>query len=242
MRFLGLAALVIAASASAQIPRRLAPCGAPTVRGDRADCVRARMDSGNAELSRAIGRGLELLPDSGRAPFLRATTQWEDSLTAGCRRRAAGPLRITPASPVYFDCVAASTHARALSLANTYAFQPADPSAHGGCLAYGPDTVTLSGTLERRTYPGRPNYESVARGDEAETGFYLALPRSVCVSRSLDEINQPTVGVSRVQLVLNRPAYARLRPYLMKRVTVRGTLFHSHTGHHHAELLLHVLE
>ena len=42
--------------------------------------------------------------------------------------------------------------------------------APGECLLYEPQIVSLAGTLRRKTFPGRPNYESVARGDEAETG------------------------------------------------------------------------
>jgi len=45
------------------------------------------------------------------------------------------------------------------------------PPAAAVCLAYAPFRVSLSGTLERRTYPGHPNYESIALGDEAETGL-----------------------------------------------------------------------
>ena len=41
------------------------------------------------------------------------------------------------------------------------------------CLRYQPDTVAIAGLLTRKTFPGRPNYESVKEGDGPETGFYL---------------------------------------------------------------------
>jgi hypothetical protein len=122
-----------------------------------------------------------------------------------------------------------------------YPLAATNADSHGGCLAYEPDTVLLSGELERRTYPGRPNYESVARGDEAETGFYLVVTQPLCVTRNLDDFNEPAVGVRTVQLVLDQPGYDRLRRSLGHQVTVRGTIFHAHTGHHHAELLLQVI-
>ena len=241
MRFVSLV-LLLCAVAGVQGQGGRARCGAVGVPKDREECVSATVDSAYTQLSRATGRVLELLPDSARRPFLDASSRWEESVRAACRRRAAGPLDITPARPAYADCVAAAARDRAVSLARTHDFQRAAATTHGGCRAYEPDTVTITGTLERRTYPGRPNYESVAKGDEAETGLYLVVAPAICVTRNLDDVNQPTAAASLVQLVLDQPGYDRLRPYLTKKVTVRGTLFHSHTGHHHAELLLNVLK
>lgn len=39
------------------------------------------------------------------------------------------------------------------------------------CLAYEADTVSPSGRLGRRVYPGRPNYESLRAGDQPDTVF-----------------------------------------------------------------------
>ena len=201
--------------------------------------MRAKRDSAYAEFARAVGQTLEFLPESERRRFLERSAQRHDSLFAACRRRAAGPLS-PPAYPIYEDCVAAAERQQADSLFRIYQVAGSVTAGHGGCLAYEPDTVALSGVLERRTYPGRPNYESVDRGDERETGFYLVVHPGLCVTRNLDEINQPTAGVQLVQLVLDQAGYEHLRPFLTKTVTLRGTLYHSHTGHHHAELLLQV--
>jgi hypothetical protein len=88
------------------------------------------------------------------------------------------------------------------------------------------------------TFPGRPNYESIKRGDEAETGFYMALKIPICTSAGLSEDAPVTHDVRLVQLVLEAKGYERLRPLLNKQVTVDGHLFAAHTGHHHAPLLL----
>ena len=109
-----------------------------------------------------------------------------------------------------------------------------------GCLTYAPDTVSLKGTLRRQTFPGPPNYESVKSGDAPETGFYLHLGRPVCTIGK-DEVDVAARAVRFVQLVLDTTGYARLRPLLGRRVTLRGTLFHAISGHHHAPLLLTVL-
>lgn len=111
------------------------------------------------------------------------------------------------------------------------------------CLPYEPEIVSLAGTLRRQTFPGRPNYESVKKGDEAETGFYLHLDRPVCTTGAGDDPSwghYRVDGVTLVQLVLDAAGYDRLRPRLGHRVTLRGTLFAAFTAHHHAPLLLKV--
>ena len=110
-----------------------------------------------------------------------------------------------------------------------------------GCLRYWSDTVAITGILQRLVFPGRPNYESVAQGDEEEAGFYLRLTRPICtVGDSLSPDSYPIASADTVQLVLDSAGYARLRPLLGKQVTEKGTLFARHTGHHHAPLLLWV--
>src|SRR4030081_2495297 len=112
-------------------------------------------------------------------------------------------------------------------------------SATSACVRYEPDTVALSGHLERHTFYGAPGYGEDPRHDEKETGFYLALTTPTCSTGGRDpDLNDPRAGVRRVQLVLDSAGYARLRPFLGKHVTVRGTLFASFNGHHHAPLLL----
>lgn len=108
------------------------------------------------------------------------------------------------------------------------------------CIPYAID-VAVAGKLERHTFPGRPNYESIAEGDEAESGFYLRLPHVICTNgdpKSPDAYPQKTVRL--VQLVLQPAQYDELRPLLGKTVSVKGDLFARHTGHHHAPLLLNV--
>lgn len=104
------------------------------------------------------------------------------------------------------------------------------------CLKYEPTIVMLSGKLERRTYPGSPNYENIKKGDEPETGFYLLLKNPICTLG--DEESDPKQNVSLVQLVLDKKDYDKLRPYLGKVIKLKGSLFAAITGHHHAPILL----
>ncbi len=97
----------------------------------------------------------------------------------------------------------------------------------------------LSGKLERMTFPGRPNFESVAEGDEAETGFYLSLSNKLCVDGDKNAADSyPQSGIQLVQLVLEKEGYEKLRPLLGRNVTLEGTLYAAHTGHHHAPVLM----
>ena len=110
------------------------------------------------------------------------------------------------------------------------------------CLKYEPETVVVTGTLHRETFPGRPNYESVANGDEAETGFYLSLDSPICTVGGNGADRVPFDSVREIQLVLNEKQYAALRPRLGKKIDARGKLFSAHTGHHHAQVLMRVSE
>jgi hypothetical protein len=105
------------------------------------------------------------------------------------------------------------------------------------CLEYEPKVVRLSGVIVRETHPGRPNYESIANGDEPETIWVLKLKKAICVSAS-DDINVEADNEKEIQLVLEAEQYKRYRRLLGQRVTASGKLFHSHTGHHHKTLLL----
>jgi hypothetical protein len=105
------------------------------------------------------------------------------------------------------------------------------------CLEYEPKAVSLSGVIVRETHPGRPNYESIANGDEPETIWVLKLKKAICVLAS-DDINVKADNEKEIQLVLQAEQYKRHRRLLGQRVTASGQLFHSHTGHHHKTLLL----
>lgn len=122
------------------------------------------------------------------------------------------------------------------------AAQPRARRAAAACLRYGPDTVAITGRLTRHLFYGAPGFREDPVHDEREPGFYLHLARPVCaVAGSRDTGDEARRGVRRVQLVLDSAGYVRLRPFLGRRVILRGTLFGAFTGHHHAPLLLDVL-
>ncbi len=89
-------------------------------------------------------------------------------------------------------------------------------------------------------YYGAPGFGESPKLDEKEFGFYLELPAPVCVAPSDGEGAKS--GIRRIQLVLDKQGYARLRRFLGKRVTLHGTLFAAISGHHHTPVLLSVFK
>ncbi|WP_369935409.1 DUF4431 domain-containing protein [Xanthomonas tesorieronis] len=109
----------------------------------------------------------------------------------------------------------------------------ASNAANAKCLPSQPATVRLTGVLERVTFPGPPNYESVQSGDAPETYYVLRLPAQVCVLDS----DQSVISANRLQLFLEPGQYDVFRPQLGKRITLPGELWPAETGHHHTPLM-----
>lgn len=109
-----------------------------------------------------------------------------------------------------------------------------------GCFSYEPATVSLKGTLSKKTFPGAPNYESIRKGDKAETYWILHLAKPICTTASAD--NDAESGVTDIQLILTREQYKIYRKSIgrTRHVTVTGKLSHAITGHHHMPVLLEV--
>ncbi len=106
------------------------------------------------------------------------------------------------------------------------------------CFSYGPDTVRVTGTLARQMFYGAPGFGEDPKRDEKEIGLYLHLAMPACTVAGRDDEAKRNVRL--VQLVLDSAGYARLRSFIGKHVTLRGTLFAAITGHHHAPILLDV--
>ena len=113
------------------------------------------------------------------------------------------------------------------------------------CLEYGP-VVSLNGTLSSRVFAGPPNYESVRRGDRKETAIILTLETATCTTATktpADTFDVAETAIREVQLVITTPAqWKALKRLRGTPVTVTGTLFHAHTGHHRTKVLLSVAE
>ena len=90
-----------------------------------------------------------------------------------------------------------------------------------------------------KTFFGPPNFGEDPKTDSKEETRILVLGKPINV-RAKDETD-PVVGpsaenVRELQLVFNGP----LRKLVGKKLIVKGTLYHAHTGHHFTDVLLRV--
>ena len=109
------------------------------------------------------------------------------------------------------------------------------------CFACGP-TVTLTGKLTSKVFPGPPNYESIRKGDAKETAILLVLSHPICTSTN-DPVTygDPEKGQGQIQLVITKDGdWPIIRRLMGKRAAVSGALFHWSTGHHHTSVLIDV--
>jgi hypothetical protein len=112
-----------------------------------------------------------------------------------------------------------------------------------GCVVEEEEIVAI-GELSRETFAGPPNYESVQKGDQAETHWILTVrpPVTFCPLADSKGRPHPIGSVNRFQLVV-APDQPGLRQALIARyAVVRGRIFVAHTGHHHTAALIRVTE
>lgn len=120
------------------------------------------------------------------------------------------------------------------------------PTVHHRTVRYEPGSVSLTGTLWRCVFPGRPNFEDIKQGDEPEACVLirLAAPITVQGNSGNDEGDYNTISeenVTDMQLcIVGDQAWETAKTCMSNNVVVTGTLYHGHTGHHHTEVLMTV--
>jgi hypothetical protein len=126
-----------------------------------------------------------------------------------------------------------------LALTTTVQARVRGPLTPAGCLHLSrTEVVQVKGRLLVQTFPGRPNFESVAKGDEAERTYVVKLPKPICLDDD-DQFADPakrfdTVHVSTTMTDL----WPKLRAALGRSVVVSGEGLASFNGHHHAPLVV----
>jgi len=184
------------------------------------------------------------IPEGRTAP---APTPALSKNEASLERRAASPQATRPTvmqeQAAQLAGAAPQAEAKLKSAAPAGRLMAAGADKDAECLPYEPNIVSLAGIINKKDFPGKPNYESIGSGNERETYWILKLDRPICLSADANnELNQPEFGIAEMQLVLDSAKYDEYRSLLARPVTVRGTLFHAHTGHHHTTVLLKVLD
>jgi hypothetical protein len=104
------------------------------------------------------------------------------------------------------------------------------------CLPYEPETVVLTGTVQRALAYGPPGYGETPDRDAKEIFYSLQLATPICVLGG-DDFDQPAEpSIRRLQIAFIKMPFERSLPG--HRVRVNGTLFHATTGHHHTKVLI----
>ena len=104
-----------------------------------------------------------------------------------------------------------------------------------------PHTVKLVGVIKNQTFPGPPNYESVAKGDEPEDYWILTLDKPIDVAEDPDypvpDENRPQLNQRELQIDLggDYTTYAKL---LGKKVEVTDSLSQGFTVHHKTPVMI----
>jgi hypothetical protein len=106
------------------------------------------------------------------------------------------------------------------------------------------DEVSVVGSLSRETFAGPPNYESVDRGDKAETVWILTLrePLTLCPVAARNGEAHTLGSINRFQLVIYGEQRGLKQALIARYASIRGRIFLRHTGHHHTAALIEVAE
>lgn len=106
------------------------------------------------------------------------------------------------------------------------------------CEKYGLPNTTLVGTVTAETFYGPPGYGESPGTDSKERQAILHLAHPLCtIGSDEDPAERDQVRVTLVPI-----DNLSLREFVGKMVTVRGSLFHAITGHHHTEVLIAIRE
>jgi hypothetical protein len=109
------------------------------------------------------------------------------------------------------------------------------------CVDYQPAVVNLAGRIERRAYPGPPNFTRIEGGDAWDVEWILILSSPQCVNGLPgDQLNSESESnVKEVQLVITDARdWKRYAPLVGKDGQLTGTRFHGHTAHHRTQVLI----
>jgi hypothetical protein len=114
--------------------------------------------------------------------------------------------------------------------------------SHGAGCVVEDDEIEVVGALSRETFAGPPNYESVDKGDKAETYWIVTVREPIALCPLASEEGKPsTIGsVNRFQLVINEEQRGIMLALMARHAWVRGKIFVAHTGHHHTAALIQV--
>jgi hypothetical protein len=117
------------------------------------------------------------------------------------------------------------------------------PSHQLKTLFYEPEEQEVSGLLKEIIYPGPSEYMKLEKGDQPEKVVILTLKEPINVEikggkKEDDDVNEPEKAVRELQVVFSDSGLTT--DQMKKEITLKGTLYHAHTAHHHRRVLIMV--
>ncbi len=110
-------------------------------------------------------------------------------------------------------------------------------AARAETLHYGPEVVTLHGTLEKKTFYGAPGFGEDPKHDAVEPRYILKLdaPVDVVATAAQQKEGIEVAEMAITEITVNE---ADLDAQVGKHAQFRGMLSHAINGHHHTKILL----
>ena len=109
------------------------------------------------------------------------------------------------------------------------------------CWSDSPIPCSLVGSLELHTFPGRPNYQDIKKGDETETGLYLKLDQPISIHFK-DWIDKKEISaIEQISLMHIAGEFDDKFFKVAKKknhVSINSLVFESQNGHHHTHFLI----
>ncbi len=102
-------------------------------------------------------------------------------------------------------------------------------------------SCSLSGSLELHTYPGRPGYQDIKKGDEAETGLYLKLDQPITIHFK-DWIDEKEISATEQISLMHIAGEFNDKFFRIAKnknhVSIDSLVFEAQNGHHHTHFLI----
>jgi|GEM_PF-6303650 len=116
--------------------------------------------------------------------------------------------------------------------------------SHGSvkeCWSDASRSCLLTGSLEVHTYPGRPNYQDIKKGDEEETGLYLKLDQPVTIHFK-DWVDGKETSAHEQVLLMHIAGEFSDRFFGIAKgknhVSIHAPIFEWQNGHHHTHFVI----
>jgi hypothetical protein len=101
--------------------------------------------------------------------------------------------------------------------------------------------ISVDGVLETHIFPGRPNYEDIAQGDEPEKCFYLRLDEVISnvipdPKETYSWTVEHNIGIMQLSMSTKRSGFFKDGDH----VRLTGSLYQGFNAHHHTRVLISV--